>query len=110
MSMAGGDLTIEILKNIRDEIRGVNGRLDAVNGRLDVTNERLDVVTERLDVTIGRLDVTNERLDTVESTLLDLAEHQRLVERHTRVLAERDLRQERRVDELAVRVEKLETD
>ena len=52
--------------------------------------------------------MTNERLDTVESTLLDLAEQQRLVARYTRTLAERDSGLERRVDELEIRVEKLE--
>ncbi len=40
--MAGGDLTIEILRDIRDEIRA--------------TNQRLDVSIDRLDVTIARLD------------------------------------------------------
>ena len=129
--MAGDDLTIEILRNIRDEIRGVhaeqvktNERLDATNERLDVTIERLDVSVERLDligqrlgasnerldVTIARLDVTNERLDTVELTLLDLAEKQGLVVRYTRALAERDPRLGRRMDELETRVEKLESE
>jgi hypothetical protein len=45
------DLTIEILKDIRAEVRQTNGRLDLTIGRLDQT--------------IGRLDQTNERLDTV---------------------------------------------
>jgi septal ring factor EnvC (AmiA/AmiB activator) len=103
MSMAGDDLTIEILKNIRDDVRGVHAEQTK-------TNQRLDVISERLDLTIARLDVTNERLDTVESTLLDLAEQQRSVVRYTRALAERDIGLERPVDELEIRVEKLETD
>jgi chromosome segregation ATPase len=110
MSMAGGDLTIEILKDIRDEIRATNQRLDATNQRLDATNQRLDVTIDRLDVTIARLDVTNERLDTVESTLLDLVEQQRFVVRYTRALSEGDTRLERRMDELEIRVEKLENE
>ncbi len=100
--MAGGDLPIEILKDIREEIRATNQRLDA-------TNQRLDVSIERLDLTIARLDVTNERLDTVGSTLLDLVEQQRFVVRYTRALSEPDTRLERRVDELEIRMEKLET-
>ncbi|HVV50998.1 MAG TPA: hypothetical protein VHO06_15125 [Polyangia bacterium] len=122
--MAGDDLTIEILKDIRDEIRGVhaeqvatNQRLDVVSdrldvtiARLDVTNQRLEVVSDRLDVTIARLDVTNQRLDTVESTLLDLVEQQRFVVRYTRALSERDTWLGRRVDDLETRVEKLESE
>jgi hypothetical protein len=45
------DVTIEILKGIRDEVRGTNVRLDAINadlsGRIDATNERLDRVERR---------------------------------------------------------------
>ena len=108
--MAGEDLTIEILKGIRDEIRGVRSEQVATNQRLDATNQRLAVTVERLDLTIERLDIGNQRLDTVESTLLDLAEKQGLVVRYTRALAERDSRLERRVDELVIRVEKLESE
>jgi septal ring factor EnvC (AmiA/AmiB activator) len=43
------DLTTEILIQIRDEIRGTNGRVDQTNERLDQTNERLDQTNERLD-------------------------------------------------------------
>lgn len=53
------DITIEILKDIRTEIRearlDLSQRIDATNGRLDVTN--------------GRLDQTNERLDTMREEL-----------------------------------------
>ena len=67
--MADSDITVEILKDIRNEIRGLradtNQRFDAVNERLDATNKRLDVGNERLDITIQRLDVTNERLDVI---------------------------------------------
>lgn len=36
------DLTIEILKSIRDETRQTNSRLDQTNSRLDQTNSRLE--------------------------------------------------------------------
>jgi uncharacterized coiled-coil DUF342 family protein len=53
------DLTIEILKDIRAEIRTTREtlaeRIDATNSRLDVTNERLDVTNERLDSTIAQV-------------------------------------------------------
>jgi|HubBroStandDraft_6_1064221.scaffolds.fasta_scaffold2337284_2 hypothetical protein len=49
--MQPSDVTIEILKGIRDEVRGTNERLDAMNGdlsgRIDATNERLERVERR---------------------------------------------------------------
>jgi hypothetical protein len=86
--MAGDDMTVEILKDIRDEIRGM--RSEQVE-----TNQRLGA--------------TNERLDTVETTLLDLAEQQRFVVRYTKAISERDARLEPRVSNLEARVEKLES-
>lgn len=53
------DLSVEILREIRDEVRATNGRLDQTNGRLDQTNERLDQANERLDQ-------ANERLGRLE--------------------------------------------
>jgi hypothetical protein len=85
MTMAGGDVTVEILKGIRDEIRGLRAE----------TNERLDV--------------NNQRLQTVETALLDLAEQQRFVVRYTRAISERESRLEPRVVDLETRVEKLES-
>jgi hypothetical protein len=85
MSMADSDVTVEILKDIRDEIRGSNQRLDAVEKTID------------------------QRLGAVETTLLDLAEQQRFVVRYTKVLSERDSRLELRVGDLETRVDKLES-
>ena len=107
--MAGSDITIEILKDIRNEIRGVSGRLDVTIQRLDVTIQRLDVSIERLDVTIQRLDVTNLRLGAVETTLLDVAEQQRFLVRYAKASSERDSFIETRVGNLETRVDKLES-
>ncbi len=46
-------LSIEILKVIRDEVRGTNGRLEVL--RVDLDNLRTDLST--------RIDLTNDRLD-----------------------------------------------
>jgi uncharacterized protein Yka (UPF0111/DUF47 family) len=92
MSMAGGAITIEILKDIRHEIR--NG-FQKTGQELQKTNEELQE--------------TNQRLDVVETTLLDLAEQQRFVVRYTRAIAERDQRLEGRVGALETRVDKLES-
>ena len=61
--MAGSDITVEILREIRDEIRGTNARVDATNGRLDTSNGRLDTMEH----------VLSQRLGAVETALLDLA-------------------------------------
>src|SRR5262245_41805396 len=97
MSMAS-DITVEILKDIRDEIRSTNQRLDSANQRLDSTNQRLD----RVETTL------TTRLGAVETALLDLAEQQRFVVRYTKAMAERDSRLEVRLTSLETRVDKLE--
>ena len=89
--MSTDDLTLEVLKQIRDEIIGTRRDLGA---RIDQTNERLDS--------------TNHRLSAVETTLLDLAEQQRFVVRHLGTLSARDRRFEDDIDDLRARVEVLE--
>ncbi|MGE0784368.1 MAG: hypothetical protein AB7S26_01670 [Sandaracinaceae bacterium] len=99
------NLTVQILKEIRDEIVATRTDLGA---RLDQTNARLDQTNARLDQTNARLDQTNARLEGVEGALLDLAQQQRFMVRHQSALTERDRRLERDVDELRARVEVLE--
>jgi septal ring factor EnvC (AmiA/AmiB activator) len=70
------DLTIEILREIRDGIGAL--RVD-FNQRLDQTNERLDQTNERLDQTNQRLDQSNERLGRVERGLNDLGKFMRQI-------------------------------
>lgn len=100
------DLTIEILKQIRDEIRVTRADLSA---RIDETNARLDQTNSRLDQTNSRLDQTNSRLDRVEETLLELAQQQRFVVKHLRASRKRELRIEADVIELRKRVEAIES-
>jgi len=90
--MADSDITVEILKDIRDEIRGTNARVDTTNGRLDTMEHAL-----------------SQRLGAVEMTLLDLAEQQRFVVRYTKAISERDTRIEPRLTALESRVDKLES-
>ena len=53
------DVTIEILKDIRDEVRqtrtDLSARIDATNGRIDSTNARLDTLREDLSERIDGL-------------------------------------------------------
>jgi chromosome segregation ATPase len=85
------DLTIEILKQIRDEL---------------VTTRT--TLGESIAQTNQRLDQTNHRLSAVEVTLLDLAEQQRFMVRHLGALTTRDRHLEADVDALRARVDKIE--
>src|SRR3954452_10875699 len=71
---------VEVLKEIRDEVKGTNARLDHMDARLDRMDGRLDHIDARVDVTNMRLEslenrvergfeVTNTRLLLVETTL-----------------------------------------
>jgi len=94
MSMAS-DITVEILKDIRDEMRGSRGEMRSIR------EEMQGMRAEQMQ--------TNNRLDIVETTLLDLADQQRFVVRYLRTISERDIRLEPRVSSLEARVDKLES-
>jgi hypothetical protein len=85
MSMADSEITIEILKDIRDATRGTNVRLDSMEAAL------------------------TQRLDLVETAILDLAEQNRFIVRYTKALSERHSDVEPRVSALEDRVDKLES-
>ena len=115
--MASDDITIEILKSLRTEMRerfdGVDRRFDAMDQRFDAMDQRFDAVDqrfdtldERVDLTSQRLDITNERLGVVESTLLTLARRQRITTKYLKAIAEARLDQ--RVTDLEARVGRLE--
>ncbi len=97
--MPGSDITIAILKDIREGVRETNSRLDRTNARLASMEHALS----------QRLDGVTERLDLVETTLLDLAAQHRVLMRYTRTTAERESRLEPRVSALESRVGKLES-
>src|SRR5262249_35855407 len=106
VAMASEDITIEILKNIRDEARetkrefqekfaamdqrfdAMDQRFDAMDQRFDAMDQRFDVLEERVDLTSQRLDITNQRLGVVESTLLTLARRQRSMNKLLKATAE----------------------
>ena len=94
--MGGSDVTVEILKEIRDEIRvlraDTNVQFDGLRG--GVHKLRAD---------------TNERFGVVESSLLDLTEHRPVFGRYARALSERDAQLEARFGALESRVGKLES-
>jgi hypothetical protein len=90
------DIAVEVLKEIRNEIRGTNQRLETVESTL---SQRMDSLESTM----------SQRLGTIEATLLDLAEQQRFVVRYTKAISERDYRLEPRVSSLEARVDKLES-
>jgi hypothetical protein len=94
--MADADLTVTVLREIRDEIRGSNTRLDGTNTRIDHLEASLG----------GRIDETNNRLSLVEHTLQDLATQQVMLGRYVRNSSDR---QETAVEDLRERVGLIET-
>lgn len=91
--MESNELTIAVLREIRDSVREVragvdqtNARIDQTNARLDQTINRLDQTNARLDQTINRVDQTNDRLDQTIVRLDRLERRQ--VESETRIATE----------------------
>lgn len=95
--MADADLTVSILREIRDEIRTTRTELKA---EIRGTNDRLDHTNTRLDV-------TNARLEVVEHTVKDAAGQLVLVTRYLKNVTDRH---DEAIDELRDRVEHLEAD
>jgi chromosome segregation ATPase len=91
-------ITVEILKQIRDEIRTTR---EDLGGRIDQTNQRLDQTNQRLDQ-------TNQRLDHVEGTLVELATQNAFLVRHAKRVSARDKRFQGELDELRKRVDDIE--
>ena len=96
------DLTIEILREIRDGISGL--RTEFIE-RLDQTNARLDQANARLDQTNLRLGNVEQGLNDLGKFMrqiaLDQAKHERFHSHHVEILEED-------VKDLKFRVERLE--
>ena len=97
------DVTIEILKDIRGELREIRQEVRTTNERIDDTNRRLDEANLRLDDTNGRLDTVAQRV--VESeirTSTAIADLAGTVREMTQIL--------RAANDLRPRVERCEQD
>jgi cob(I)alamin adenosyltransferase len=107
------DLTVEILKQIRDSVVAVGARVDhlesSLGGRIDHLESSLG---ERIDRLGERVDGTNRRLDRVEQGVLDLGKFMRTIARdqvrHERFHHKHVDLLEKDVDDLKARVSKLE--
>jgi chromosome segregation ATPase len=100
------DVTVEILREIRDEIRGTRHELrsELEELRVDLGSARLELKAE-LGATRQEL---SERLASVEGATLDVAQQQRFVVRYLKGLTARDRHLEAQVAQLEGRVEVLE--
>ncbi len=71
--MESTDVTIEVLKGIRQDIHELGSRIDGTNERLDAlreeTNERLDATNERLDTMSRRIVESEVRTSTAIADL-----------------------------------------
>lgn len=94
--MASSDITIEILKDIRREVRETKKDVESISKRVDSIDERVKLMDQRLDI-------TNERMGVVESTLLTLARRQRTTIKYVKAVADHVLRLDRRVTNLESR-------
>ena len=94
--MGESDVTVEILLEIRDELRVLRSDTNAQVGGV------------REGIHLLRAD-TNERFGAVESSLLDLTARRYELARYARFISEREGGIEARVDALEIRVEKLES-
>ncbi|MBY0274406.1 hypothetical protein K2Z84_03620 [Candidatus Binatia bacterium] len=103
--MTTSDLTVEILREIRDEARQTNRRLAAVESRLGSMDQRLGSMDERLESMDQRLGRTEQGLSDLGQFMrqiaLDQARHERFHTHHVDVL-------ERDVEDLKGRVRKIE--
>ena len=97
--MADADLTVAILREIRDEIRTTRVEL---KGEIGATNHRLDGVNAKLDGVNDRVDGVCSRLDVVEVTLKDLAGQQLLLTRYIKNVVDRH---DTAIDELRGRID-----
>jgi len=104
--MSGDDLTVVILREIRDEIRStridLGSRIDAINADL---GSRIDVTNQRLDVTNQRLDLTNQRLVVVADNIIKLTTQQIMTGRYVK---NDSTRHDEAIEDLRHRVDALE--
>jgi hypothetical protein len=91
--MVGGDIAVQILKEIRDEIRAL--RVDS-NGRWNEVRDEIRAMRAE----------TAERFGVAEAALHDLVDDNRLVIRQMRALSATEARLEPRVTALESRVDK----
>ncbi|MBI2376321.1 MAG: hypothetical protein HYV07_20165 [Deltaproteobacteria bacterium] len=97
--MDSTDLTVRILQEIRDEVKGTNQRLDSMEARFEVRFQAID----------SRFEVMDTRFVAIETTLRDLAEQMVMLARGVKVAIEGRNQNDSRIEDLERRVVALET-
>jgi len=103
--MADSHLTLQVLVEMRDELRNVRDEVKQTNGKLALVAERLDHVTERLDDLNERVEGTNQRLGIIEHTMVDYGTQLVMLGRYMKNSASRH---DTEIEDLQTRVAKLE--
>lgn len=93
------DVTVEILREIRDEIIATRTEL-----KTEISQVKTELTEFKTEVS-EKLDTTNSRLEVVEHTLTDFAQQHLLLTRFVKNVAHRH---DDELDELRTRVELLE--
>jgi hypothetical protein len=65
LGMEPNDVTIEVLRSIRDEVKGVRDEVRVVSERVDHTNTRLDEAITRIDRLERRQTEAEDRVSTL---------------------------------------------
>ena len=101
--MSDGDLTVAILREIRDEMKATRTELKQ---ELAATRTELKAEISAMCSDLGqRIDLTNARLEIVETTLKDLAGQMVMLTRYVKNSVDRH---EDQIEDLQGRVTKLE--
>lgn len=102
------NLTVRVLIDIRDEMRGMRSELADVKDEIvEMKGEIVEMKGEIVEVKHEIVHV-NERLGTVETALVDLTGHVRFIGRSMGVLRASRRGHEKRLDDLERRVGDLE--
>ncbi len=82
----------------QDELRDIRRAIDETNKRIDETNKRIDETNKRIDETNQRIDETNQRIDNLYLEMSEMRGDLNVA-----------LSQKKVMDDLIVRVQRLET-
>jgi peptidoglycan hydrolase CwlO-like protein len=61
-----GDEVLSVLRQIRDEAKQTNARLESLDGRVETTNARLESLEGRVETTNARLESLEGRIEFLE--------------------------------------------
>jgi chromosome segregation ATPase len=99
------DLTIQILKEIRDDARK---HAAEVNQRFEKMDQRFEKMDQRFEKMDQRFEMQEQRFEAIETALRDMAQQLVMLARGIKTALESRADTDRRIESLEDRVEKLE--